>query len=759
MFGLSGVIGLLMTILCCENGRVIGRVLGVMDRPDGARKLHGEATPLVGGLALALPLVVLQATWLVGHPNQERLFAALLLATSGFWLLGFIDDRRGLRPLHRLVATFLLFALILTVEPGMSLQALDFGDSLPRLELGVLAVPFTLVCLVGLLNAINMADGRNGLVLGLAVCWAYGLGEYAHANFQPFMHFLLISLVTVLIYNWSGRLFLGDSGSYVVGSLLGLVTIYLYNEPRSEFPMSAAALWLMVPVLDCLRLIVQRASVGRSPFSADLHHLHHYLAARLPWQAALPFYLVISAGPGFVALIWPSTAFVLLLTVPLLYVVLLLWLRRPSALAAAVEPLRRVLPLVPTSRRRRHGGGRKRLLLVVNDAQFLVSHRLPLALAAREAGYEVHVAAYPDDAVPVLHRHGLPFHPIAFDRTGSSPLRDAWTLWQLARVVHKVAPSILHCVTIKPVIYGGLVARLLKVPAFVGAVTGLGQMFNPDSPASNLARELLRPLYRTALAHPNARTIFQNPDDRAEFLASGLVAAECTDLILGSGVDPAVYAPVPEEPGDPVVLLSGRLLWAKGIGEFVGAARLLRASGTKARFVLVGQPPSHHGDAVPADAIRAWEREGVIEWWGHHQDMARIYGCSHIVCLPSFYREGVPKALIEAASCGRPIVTTDTAGCREICRHGHNGLCVPMRDVTALAEALRRLIEDPLLRRKMGQAGRRLAIAEFGLASVVQRTLAIYAALEAAAAPEAALDTAMLPANSANVAPLKRRRA
>ena len=320
MLGLSGIIALLMTIICCENARVIGRVLGVMDRPDGTRKLHGQATPLVGGLALALPLVILQASWLTGHPNQERLFAALLLATGGFWLLGFIDDRRGLRPLHRLVATFLLFGLILVVEPKMSLTALDFGGSLPRLELGIFAVPFTLVCLVGLLNAINMADGRNGLVLGIAVCWAYGLGEYAHFNFQPFMHFLLICLVTVLIYNWSGRLFLGDSGSYVVGALLGLVTIYLYNEPRSEFPMAAAALWLMMPVLDCLRLIVQRVSVGRSPFSADLHHLHHYLAARLPWQAALPLYLVISAGPGFMALIWPSTAFTLLLVVPALYV-------------------------------------------------------------------------------------------------------------------------------------------------------------------------------------------------------------------------------------------------------------------------------------------------------------------------------------------------------------------------------------------------------------------------------------------------------
>ena len=207
------------------------------------------------------------------------------------------------------------------------------------------------------------------------------------------------------------------------------------------------------------------------------------------------------------------------------------------------------------------------------------------------------------------------------------------------------------------------------------------------------------------------------------------------------------------------MLLSGRLLWAKGVGDFVEAARLLRGSGLRARFVLVGEPPSHHGDAVPADAIRAWESEGVIEWWGHHQDMPRIYGGSHIVCLPSYYREGVPKALIEAASCGRPIVTTDTPGCREICRDGHNGLCVPPRDPAALAEALRRLIEDPILRRAMGRAGRQLAASAFTLASVVERTLAIYQALEAAAPSGVVPEPSMLAANSSSVAPLKRGRA
>ncbi|MGD9509411.1 MAG: glycosyltransferase [Geminicoccaceae bacterium] len=738
---------------------MIGRLLGVMDRPDGTRKLHGQATPMVGGLALAFPLLVLQVTWLAGHPSQERLFLALIIATAGFWLLGFVDDRRGLRPLTRLLAAFLLFGLIVTIEPRMAIRTIDLGWGLPSWELGSLSLPITVICLAGVLNAINMADGRNGLVLGIAVCWAYGLGEYAHLHFQPFMFFLLISLVTVLIYNWSGRLFLGDSGSYVIGALLGLLTLYLYNEPRSEFPMAAAALWLMVPVLDCLRLVVHRVSVGRSPFSADLHHLHHYLSDRLPWRFALPLYLIISAGPGFVALLWPAGALGLLLTLPLLYLVLLAWLRRPDLFVAAAQPLQRFLPLAAPAIRRPRRHGRNRLLLVANDTRFLVSHRLPLALAARDAGFDVHVAAYPDEALAMVERHGLPFHPIAVDRTGTSPLRDARTIWQLAGVVRNVRPQILHCVTIKPVIYGGLVARRLGVPGYVAAVSGLGQMFDPGGPGADLAREILHPLYRVALAHRNSRTIFQNPDDLDEFVATGLVERSRTSLILGSGVDPAVFRPAPDEPGDPVVLLAGRLLWAKGVADFVEAARLLRTSGVRARFVVAGASPGHQADAVSESALRAWESDGVIEWWGHHEDMPWVYGRCHVVCLPSFYREGVPKVLIEAASSGRPIVTTDMPGCREICRDGENGLLVPPRDPVALAAALRRLIEDGRLRRAMGAAGRRIAISDFALAGVIERTLEIYRLLQASIPAEAAFEPATAAANSPTVAPMKRSRA
>ncbi len=210
-----------------------------------------------------------------------------------------------------------------------------------------------------------------------------------------------------------------------------------------------------------------------------------------------------------------------------------------------------------------------------------------------------------------------------------------------------------------------------------------------------------------------------------------------TALIHGSGVDPAVFCAAPEPPGPPIVLISSRVIWAKGIAEFAAAARLLRAAGIEARFVIVGEPPVHNRSAVPAATLEAWQAEGVLEWWGHRRDMAQVYAQSSIVCLPSFYREGVPKALIEAASCGRPIVTTDMPGCREICRHGINGLCVPPRDVAALVAAIAALLADPARRRRMGAAGRALVEAQFSLAGVVRRTLDIYRDLGAVGAASA----------------------
>jgi glycosyltransferase involved in cell wall biosynthesis len=372
-----------------------------------------------------------------------------------------------------------------------------------------------------------------------------------------------------------------------------------------------------------------------------------------------------------------------------------------------------------------------RLLFVVNDTAAFVSHRLPVALAASDSGYEVHLSALDSGELDLLRDHGIPFHPLHVDRTGLNPVKDLRMALELARAVRVVRPALMHTVTIKPVIYGGIIARLLGVPSLVSAVTGLGQVFTDRKSVPWPIRALARALYRLALGHRNSCTIFQNPDDQAFMVDANLVPIERTALIRGSGVDMTCFVPRPEPPGPAVVILPARLLWDKGVGEFVEAARILRAADLDARLALVGEPPPHNRGSIPHETIEGWVREGIVEWWGRQTDMPGVYARSHIVCLPSYYGEGVPRALIEAAACGRPIVTTDMPGCREVVHHGVNGLLVPPRAAAALADALRRLLLDPALREAMGRRGRERAVAEFSVERVVEATLQVYANVDA----------------------------
>ncbi len=374
-----------------------------------------------------------------------------------------------------------------------------------------------------------------------------------------------------------------------------------------------------------------------------------------------------------------------------------------------------------------------RLLYLVNIPRFFVSHRLPLALAAREAGYEVHVAtsAHDREHVAVIEAAGFPFHPLPLSQHGMRPLEEGRTILAIERLYRKLKPDLVHHVTIKAVIYGGIAARLARVPAAVFAITGLGYLYSEPGFKARLARMGASVAFRAALGHPNARLIFQNPDDRAMFLREKLIDETRTVVIKGSGVDMSAFMPMPEADGVPVILFAGRLLWKKGVGEFVEAARRLKNGGVAARFVVVGYGEPSSPAAVPESQIRDWAASGLVEWWGKRDDMPTVFAQSHLVCLPSSYGEGVPKVLIEAAACGRAIVTTDTPGCREITRDGENGLLVPPGDVDALAAAIRRLAADGELRRAMGARGREIALAEFSLESVVAQTFAVYQTLGA----------------------------
>jgi glycosyltransferase involved in cell wall biosynthesis len=259
----------------------------------------------------------------------------------------------------------------------------------------------------------------------------------------------------------------------------------------------------------------------------------------------------------------------------------------------------------------------------------------------------------------------------------------------------------------------------------VNAISGLGYAFTPDRGARWL-RPLVTAWYRVALAHPRSRTIFQNHDTYRQFVEGGWIRRERAALIRGSGVDCDLFRPTPEPTGRPVVMLAARMLWDKGIREFVEAARLLRDAAAGTRFVLVGAPDSGNPRSVPRAQLEAWARDAGVEWWGHREDMPAVLAAATLVVLPTSYPEGTPKILVEAAACGRAIIASDAPGCREVVRHDVNGLLVPVRDGAALARAIETLVAAPALRARFGQAGRAIAVAEFSDRLVVRETLALY---------------------------------
>lgn len=370
-----------------------------------------------------------------------------------------------------------------------------------------------------------------------------------------------------------------------------------------------------------------------------------------------------------------------------------------------------------------------RLLIVVNSAKFFLSHRVPIARAAREAGFEVHVATPDAPEAKRIADLGFSFHPVPFQRGRIGPVAELRTLVRLARLYQAVRPDVVHHVTLKPAFLGTIAARAAKVPAVVNAITGLGYLFVDGGVRARVLRAAFLLSGRFGLRHPAARFIFQNAEDSAELVRSALVRPDEAVLIRGSGVDTHVFAPAAERPGAPLVVLPSRMLWQKGVGEFVEAARLLRARGCAARFALVGDSDAGNPECVPPGQLERWAREGAVEWWGFRSDMPAVLAASHLVVLPSFYREGVPKALIEAAAAGRAIVTTDMPGCRDIVRDGVNGLLVAPRTVEPLAAAIGRLLAKPELRREMGLRGRELVVREFAVERVVEETLGVYRAL------------------------------
>ena len=371
-------------------------------------------------------------------------------------------------------------------------------------------------------------------------------------------------------------------------------------------------------------------------------------------------------------------------------------------------------------------------VLFANTDWYLYNFRRSLALSLRRQGYDVLLISPAGPYGNKLRAMGLRWKPLPMARRSLNPLREAALLRHLVRLLRREKPVLVHGFTIKCAVYGSLAARLAGVPARVNAVAGMGYVFTSRQIKARLLRPVVRGLLRLALGGKDSRLILQNADDVALFRQAGLVDPRHIRLIRGSGVDCAQFAAAgrakTRDDGRMRVLLASRLLWDKGLAEFVGAIRQLRLQGCAVHALLAGTPDPGNPATVPEATIRGWVAEGLVTWLGHVDDMAGLLGSVDVVVLPS-HREGLPRTLVEAAACGLPLVTTDVPGCREVVTDGVDGLLVPKGDGEALARAIRRLQENPELAHRLGEAARLKARSQFDERIVIERTLEVYAEL------------------------------
>lgn len=371
-----------------------------------------------------------------------------------------------------------------------------------------------------------------------------------------------------------------------------------------------------------------------------------------------------------------------------------------------------------------------KLLFLVAEDWYFCSHRLPLAVAAREAGYEVCVVTRVNQHAEVIRAAGLTLIPLQrMRRAGARPLQELTSLRELWGIYRHEQPDLVHHVGIKPVVYGSLIAHLQGVRGVVNALAGLGFVFTSNRLFARLLRPLVKLVFYWLLKRNNARAIVQNERDLDVLTKEVGIHLASVRLIRGAGVDLRLYDSRPPSVQPPLVVLIARMLWDKGVGDFVEAATRLRVAGVHARFALVGIPDPENPTSVSQSQLRVWHDSGVIEWWGYRADIPAVLEMASISCLPTFYGEGVPKALIEAMACSRAIVTTNIPGCRELVAAGRNGIVVAPRDVTALTAALEALIRDPERCRQMGIAGRALVEQSLSLDQVLRETLALYTEL------------------------------
>lgn len=359
-------------------------------------------------------------------------------------------------------------------------------------------------------------------------------------------------------------------------------------------------------------------------------------------------------------------------------------------------------------------------LFVVTEDWYFCSHRLPLARALRDAGYRVAVATHLDRHEAAIRAEGFAIYSQPSLRRGLPVWKELGTVWDLSQLYGRLRPALIIHVALKPVALGGLAALLSWRPATLNILTGMGYVFTSLSLQARLFRIPIAGLLRLTLDAPRIRTVVQNQEDFDTLTANGILPVARTEIIHGSGVDTNHFSPLPEPNGPFTAAAVCRLLGDKGVYDLIEAARILRSRGEAIRILLAGPIDPFNPTAVTREEVEGWQNDGLVEWLGPVADVREVWARAHLAVLPS-HREGLPKALVEAAACGRPIVTTRTTGCKEVVEEGVNGSLVPVRNHERLAAALSACSKDVDRRRRMGEAGRRMAVERFSEKVVVGR--------------------------------------
>ena len=371
---------------------------------------------------------------------------------------------------------------------------------------------------------------------------------------------------------------------------------------------------------------------------------------------------------------------------------------------------------------------KRKILFVIVEDRYFISHRLHLAQYAIKKGYQVGLLCKISKHKEFLENEGIQVFDWSLVRGSFNLFFEIKAIYEILVTLLKFAPDVLHAVALKPVIYASFASKLVFLKSRVFALGGLGFIFSSDKVLAKLLRPLIVMVLKFTFSGNKSRLIIQNIDDKRTLINLKVIRDEKIDLIKGAGVDMKIFSFIREPSQTPEVILPARLLWDKGVGEFVLAADILKKRGINAKFTLLGETDPQNPECIPDDQVEDWKKEGAVDVAGFQDDMAKCIQNCAVVCLPS-YREGLPKSLLEAASCGRPIVATDVPGCREIVQDGVNGYLVPSKDPDLLAEALSRLLTDRKLREVMGLKGREFVERGFSAEIVAIKTEKIWNSL------------------------------